>query len=143
MKSNSPNLQGLPSLRLEQNTKSILNALSHILCQNYSTIETNLNVKYEMQCKYDWHDMLLKNLGTTPMPVEIVTNSEREEPMPQLEDASDAEVEYPVEGEALVTRRILSAQIKEDDDQQQRENIFHTRCHINNKVCSLIIVGGW
>ena len=73
---------------------------------------------------------------------EIVTDSEGEEPMPQLEDASDAEVEYPVEGEALVTRRILSAQIKEDDDQQQRENIFHTRCHINNKVCSLIIDGG-
>ena len=47
-----------------------------------------------------------------------------------------------MEGEALVTRRILSAQIKEDDDQQQRENIFHTRCHINNKVCSFIIDGG-
>ena len=30
---------------------------------------------------------------------EIVTDSEEEEPMPQLEDASDAEVEYPVEGE--------------------------------------------
>ena len=28
-------------------------------------IETNVNVKYEMQCKYDWHDMLLKNVGTT------------------------------------------------------------------------------
>ena len=41
-----------------------------------------------------------------------------------------------------MTGRILSAQIKEDDDQQQRENIFHTRCHINNKVCSLIIDGG-
>ena len=23
--------------------------------------------------------------------------------------------------------------------EQQRENIFHTRCHINNKVCSMII----
>ena len=26
--------------------------------------------------------------------------------------------------------------------EQQRENIFHTRCHINNKVCSMIIDGG-
>ena len=65
MKSNSPNLQVLQSLRLEQNTKSKLNALSHIICHICSMIETNLNVKYEMQCKYDWHDMLLKNLSTT------------------------------------------------------------------------------
>ena len=26
--------------------------------------------------------------------------------------------------------------------EQQRENIFHTRCHINNKVCNMIIDGG-
>ena len=26
--------------------------------------------------------------------------------------------------------------------EQQRENIFHTRCHINNMVCSMIIDGG-
>ena len=26
--------------------------------------------------------------------------------------------------------------------EQQREKIFHTRCHINNKVCSMIIDGG-
>ena len=32
-------------------------------------------------------------------------------------------------------------QIKEDVDQQW-ENIFHTRCHIQNKVCSMIIDEG-
>jgi hypothetical protein len=42
----------------------------------------------------------------------------------------------------LVTRHALSAQVKGDDMEQQRENIFHTRCHINNKVCSMIIDGG-
>ena len=62
--------------------------------------------------------------------------------MPPLEDASDDGVEYPVEGQALVTRHALSTQIKEDDVEQQRENIFHTRCHIHDKVCSLIIDGG-
>ena len=51
-------------------------------------------------------------------------------------------MEYPVEGESLMARRALSAQVKEDDMEQQRENIFHTRCHINNKVCSMIIDGG-
>ena len=46
-----------------------------------------------------------------------------------------------MEGESLMAKRALSAQIKEDDVDQQRENIFHTRCHINNKVCSMIIDG--
>jgi hypothetical protein len=41
-----------------------------------------------------------------------------------------------------VARCALSAQVKADDMEQQRENIFHTRCHINNKVCSMIIDGG-
>ena len=61
--------------------------------------------------------------------------------MPLLEDACDDDVEYPLEGESLVARHALSAQVKEDDMEQQRENIFHTRCHINNKVCSMIIDG--
>jgi hypothetical protein len=27
----------------------------------------------------------------------------------------------------------------DNDIKQQRKNIFHTRCHITNKVCSMII----
>ena len=74
---------------------------------------------------------------------EVETESkEDDDQMPSLEDACDNNVEYPVEGESLVARRALSAQVKEDDMEQQRENIFHTRCHINNKVCSMIIDGG-
>jgi hypothetical protein len=74
---------------------------------------------------------------------EVETESESDaDQMPMLEDTCDDDVEYPVEGESLVTRRALSAQVKEDDMEQQRENIFHTRCHINNKVCSMIIDGG-
>jgi hypothetical protein len=74
---------------------------------------------------------------------EVETKSESDaDQMPLLEDACDDDVEYPVEGESLVARRALSAQVKEDDMEQQRENIFHTRCHINNKVCSMIIDGG-
>jgi hypothetical protein len=46
----------------------------------------------------------------------------------------DNDVEYLVEGESLVGRSALSAQVKEDDIEQQMENIFHTRCHINNNV---------
>ena len=74
---------------------------------------------------------------------EVETESKKDDDhMPSLEDACDNNVEYPMEGESLVARRALSAQVKEDDMEQQRENIFHTRCHINNKVCSMIIDGG-
>ncbi|XP_062164968.1 uncharacterized protein LOC133871554 [Alnus glutinosa] len=38
-----------------------------------------------------------------------------------------------IEGESLVARRALNTQIKIDDMEQQRENIFHTRCYVNNK----------
>ncbi|KAF8099434.1 hypothetical protein N665_0244s0033 [Sinapis alba] len=60
----------------------------------------------------------------------------------KTDQESDEEgVEYPVQGEMLVTRRILNAQPKARED-DQRENLFHTRCLIQNKVCSLIIDGG-
>lgn len=29
-----------------------------------------------------------------------------------------------------------------ETDNDQRENIFYTRCHVNEKICSLIIEGG-
>jgi hypothetical protein len=75
---------------------------------------------------------------------EVMTESEDDSDwMPELVDASDDdEVVYPVTGESLVARRALNTHIKVDDAEQQRENIFHTRCHVNNKVCSMIIDGG-
>jgi len=74
--------------------------------------------------------------------VESESDKSESEEMPPLVDCSDEEIAYPVEGEALVIRRALNMQIKEDNVDQQRENIFHTRCHIQNKVCSMIIDGG-
>ncbi|KAF8090857.1 hypothetical protein N665_0463s0016 [Sinapis alba] len=54
---------------------------------------------------------------------------------------SDEEViDYAESGELLVTRRSLSALF--DPETIQRENIFHTRCSVEQKVCSLIIDGG-
>jgi hypothetical protein len=70
-------------------------------------------------------------------------NEDDRDGMPELVDASDDDgVVYPVTGESLVARRALNTHIKVDDAEQQRENIFHTRCHVNNKVCSMIIDGG-
>jgi hypothetical protein len=73
---------------------------------------------------------------------EIVSTSEESDcdDMPPLEDASD--LEYAVGDKVLMIRRSLSVQTKEDDVEQQMENIFHTRCLINDKVCSMIIDSG-
>ena len=60
--------------------------------------------------------------------------------MVMLKDANDG-VEYPVDGILMVARRALNMQVKEDAE-VQRDNIFHTRCHIKDKVCSMIIDGG-
>jgi hypothetical protein len=75
---------------------------------------------------------------------EVMTESEDDsDGVLELVDASDDDgVVYRVTGESLVARRALNTHIKVDDVEQQRENIFHTRCHVNNKVCSMIIDGG-
>ena len=89
------------------------------------------------QCPNRWV-MIMRDNG------EVMTESEDDsDGMPELVDASDDDgVVYPVTGESLVARRALNTHIKVDDAEQQRENIFHTRCHVNNKVCSMIIDGG-
>ena len=58
---------------------------------------------------------------------------------PSLEDATDEK--YAVQGELMVARRALTVHAKEDD-YVQWEKIFHTRYHVQNKVCSVIIDGG-
>ena len=47
-----------------------------------------------------------------------------------LEDAANEE--YVAQEELLVARRALSVQAKEEDEVQW-ENIFHTRCHVQNR----------
>ena len=73
--------------------------------------------------------------------VESVSSREDDDMAP-LEDCSDVDLEGPIKGELLVTRRVLNTQPKDEGDKVQREHIFHTRCHVNNKVCSLIIDSG-
>ena len=70
---------------------------------------------------------------------EIETYNESDcDSMPSLEDSNDQE--YVVQGELMVARKALSVQVKEDG-KVQWENIFLTRCHVQNKVCSVIIDG--
>ncbi|XP_019435376.1 PREDICTED: uncharacterized protein LOC109341859 [Lupinus angustifolius] len=75
----------------------------------------------------------------------IIRNGEVES---QSENSSDEEeddheeesVTIP-EGDLFMVRRLLGSQIKEEDA-SQRENIFHTRCIVDGKLCSLIIDSG-
>lgn len=52
----------------------------------------------------------------------------------------DEVVEQTDDGELLVIRRALQATVAVEVD-EQRENIFQTRCTINGKLCELIIDG--
>ena len=66
-----------------------------------------------------------KRTMITRVDEEVETESEEDDDqMPSLEDACDDNIEYPVEGESLVARHALSAQVKEDDMEQQRRIFF-------------------
>ncbi|XP_019414626.1 PREDICTED: uncharacterized protein LOC109326395 [Lupinus angustifolius] len=54
------------------------------------------------------------------------------------ESKEDADVP---EGDLIMVRSLLGSQVREDEE-SQRENIFHTRCLVSGNVCSLIIHGG-
>lgn len=77
----------------------------------------------------------------------MIVNARGEIESKSEEDVEEEELLEPEEGfevvigEALVTRRILSVQSVEEE-KSQRENLFHTRCFVNGKVCNLIIDGG-
>uniref|UniRef100_A0A2N9FW13 Reverse transcriptase domain-containing protein n=1 Tax=Fagus sylvatica TaxID=28930 RepID=A0A2N9FW13_FAGSY len=99
-----------------------------------------IQLKQRERPNHLWEKM--RELATNPRRVmimrdngEVMTESEDDsDGMPELVDASDDDgVVYPVTGESLVARRALNTHIKVDDAEQQRENIFHTRCHVNNK----------
>lgn len=45
-----------------------------------------------------------------------------------------------VEIETLAERQVLNVQVREDEN-NQIENLFHTRCFVSDKVCSVIIDG--
>lgn len=67
---------------------------------------------------------------------EIESEDDHSEPEPEEEP-----LRLPVTGQLLVTRRTLNLHTQAEKN-DQRENLFHTRCLVQNKVCSLVIDGG-
>ncbi|KAK8554938.1 hypothetical protein V6N13_016192 [Hibiscus sabdariffa] len=81
--------------------------------------------------------MLLRDNG------DIESESEEDEPIHLVEDTEDGDLEEPETGkimELMVVKRSLNAQPAQNE--QQRENIFHTRCNVLDKVCVVIIDSG-
>ncbi|KAJ4708851.1 Mutant gag-pol polyprotein [Melia azedarach] len=68
---------------------------------------------------------------------EIESASSSEDEMPPLADYSNIEIEEPVHSDLLIIRRALSIQPKDDIIVEQREHIFHTRCHVKDKVINM------
>nr|XP_027118642.1 uncharacterized protein LOC113735866 [Coffea arabica] len=75
---------------------------------------------------------------------DMLTDEEKEEyeMMSSLEEEVDKLEEIPINDKVgcLMARRALATQTSRDE--LQRENIFYSRCHINNKVCNLVIDPG-
>ncbi|XP_060673912.1 uncharacterized protein LOC132804045 [Ziziphus jujuba] len=78
--------------------------------------------------------MVMRNGG-------IKSESENEEGEDEESELEKSECEYAKEGKSLVVRRSLYAQAKEEEN-DLRENIFHTRCQLQGRVCNLTIDGG-
>ena len=75
---------------------------------------------------------------------EVVTDGEESEEDELIEEAIE-ENEEQLEDESkstLVTRRLFSAQVKENDIEDQRDNLFHSRCLVNGIPCTLVIDDG-
>ena len=82
--------------------------------------------------------MILKGDG------ELESASEESEAETDQEEEAIEEETEPVNTSnaelSLVSRRVLA--VYKDEEEIQRENIFHTRCEIQGKVCSMIIDSG-
>ncbi|KAL4362239.1 hypothetical protein GQ457_04G020480 [Hibiscus cannabinus] len=54
--------------------------------------------------------------------------------------SNEDDIKFTTNGEILVVKRSLN--MPPSKDEQHRENIFHTRFHVNDKVCIVIINAG-
>ncbi|KAG7564179.1 Reverse transcriptase domain [Arabidopsis suecica] len=101
-----------------------------------------LNRKIQDRLETQHYVELEEMLHKAVMIMVLKDNGEVESEDERLEDNSMEEsLEASAKGELLVARRTLSVLTKVEE-QAQRENLFHTRCLVKGKVCSLIIDGG-
>ena len=73
----------------------------------------------------------------------IMANGEigTEEEKDSSSDSSEEIMIKAPEGDLLVARKVLNFQVKPEEN-EKRNNLFHTRCEVQGKVCSLTIDDG-
>jgi len=71
---------------------------------------------------------------------EEVVEEEKEESIEANEEEEEEIIAEADEVEMLVLRRALNSQ--KGEQEEQRENIFHSRCTVQGKVCLMIIDSG-
>ena len=123
----------LTNREVGQNQSFILQTIQ----QHFARLEAQMN---DMRDRIEQKEEVLKCvfLQTQRQERRVQEALNHEELKNELKD----EEKYWIEGKALVTRPVLSAHGKKDVVEQQHGNIFDTRCHVNNKVCSFFIDGG-
>jgi len=90
------------------------------------------NCQLSHKSNYDGHGVVVSEHSYQSSRSSSPTSSKRQ---------SEEEYELPCEGDLLVVRHMLG-QLQKPFDESQGENIFHTRCLINDKLYSLIVYGG-
>ncbi|KAA0035527.1 hypothetical protein E5676_scaffold455G002400 [Cucumis melo var. makuwa] len=72
---------------------------------------------------------------------EVVTDGENSEKDELIEEEIKENEEELEDGSklTLVTRRLLSAQVKENDMEDQRDNLLHSRCLVNGMPSSVVV----
>jgi len=103
----------LPTTSLKETSENQMTRGGAFGVKDYDTLRLNVPIK-------NCHLGLQKELNLN-------------EPLQKVEAGLD-------EGELLVIRRALSG-LASQDEFEQRESIFHTRCTVGGKLCSLIIDG--
>ncbi|GKA45002.1 aspartyl protease_2 domain-containing protein [Tanacetum coccineum] len=115
------------------------------VCKLASKIETRIKVKkVEKSAPKLIHKEKCPNQRVMTLrevqEVTLVEEDKEEKPIYDDESCFKERVR-PDEGELLVIRRVLHTKEIASND-EQREHIFHSRCTIKGKVCSLIIDSG-
>ena len=75
---------------------------------------------------------------------QVVTDSEESDQDELVEEEIQENEEELEDGShlVLVTRRLLKTQVTGNDVDDQRDNLFHTRCLVKGTPCSLVIDSG-
>ncbi|GJU80002.1 retrovirus-related pol polyprotein from transposon 17.6 [Tanacetum coccineum] len=121
----------MTNFKHEQTIARYIGGLNHDIAEK---------LKLQPYWTFDEVCKLASKIETRIKEVTLVEEDEEEKPIYDDESCFEERVR-PDEGELLVIRRVLHTKEIASND-EQREHIFHSRCTIKGKVCSLIIDSG-